>query len=336
LNTKTVIRAALLFVSVVAIGCGKDSSRAPGGDSAGQQAPLRKLRMSSQDHLSQSPIMIAAAEGYFRDEGLDIEFVTGTRSQETLVALVTGDIDVRPGPIHAGFLSAIAQNAKIKAVADEGYLAKDACPYFGIMLRNSLDTSGSPPIKRMRAGSDGPSRYITERLLASRNIPIKNLEVVSLPEVVMYGSLENGAVDAIASTEPTLSRLKPISRLWLSGQQVTPDLQWGVIAFSERLLTADRDLGVRFLRAYRKGVAQFAQGKTQRNVEIISKATGDPADVIREACWPSFRADSRINWESIHEFQVWARANGMMEHTLTQAQVWDSSFLVASDSAIKK
>jgi ABC-type nitrate/sulfonate/bicarbonate transport system substrate-binding protein len=213
---------------------------------------------------------------------------------------------------------------------------KDACPYFGIMLRNSLDTSGSPPIKRMRAGSDGPSRYITERLLALRNIPIKSLEVVNLPEVVMYGALESGAVDAIATSEPTLSRLSKISRLWVYGQQATPDLQWGVIAFSERLLTTDRDLGVRFIRAYRRGVAQLAQGKTQRNVEIIAKATGDGVDVIRDACWPSFRADSRINWASIEEFQVWARANGIMEHVVTQEQAWDSSFLVASDSALKK
>ena len=331
-----IIRTALLFATVVTIGCGKDSARDSANAGAAQQAPLRKLRVASQDHLSQAPIMLATAEGFFRDEGLDIEFVTGTRSQETLVALVTGDIDVRPGPIHAGFLSAIAQNARIRAVADEGYLAKDACPYFGIMLRNSLDTTGSPQIKRIRAGSDGPSRYITERLLASRNIPIKSLEVVNLPEVVMYGSLENGAVDAIATTEPTLSRLKPISRLWLHGQQVTPDMQCGVIAFSERLLTTDRDLGVRFLRAYRKGVAQLAQGKTERNIEIIAKATGDPVDVIRNACWPSFRADSRINWASVEEFQVWARANGMMEHVVTQEQAWDSSFLVASDSAIKK
>ena len=152
----------------------------------------------------------------------------------------------------------------------------------------------------------------------------------------MAGSLESGAIDAISTTEPTLSRLVKVGQRWIGGQQSSPDMQWGVISFSERLLTTDRDLGVRFLRAYRRGVAQFRAGKTPRNIAIIAKETGDPEDVIRDACWPSFREDSRINWKSIEEFQTWARENKMMEQSVTQAQVWDSSFLVASDSAVRK
>ncbi len=324
---------ALLLAGVSAIGCaGSERDKSAGATS---NAPLRKLRVSIQHHLSQAPLMIADAEGFFRDEGLDIEFVPAMRPQETLVALVTGDLDVRPGPMTAGFLSAIAQHAPIRAVADQGYLPAEGCTYYGIVLRKGLDTAGSPPIKRMRTGTDSPGRYIAERLLAMRNIPLEGIETVNLPEVVMAGSLESGAIDAISATEPTLSRLSKIGRRWLSGQQATPELQWGVIAFSDRLLKADHDLGVRFIRGYRRGVAQFRQGKTPRNIEIIAKATGDPEDIIRDACWPSFREDSRINWASIDEYQAWARASKLMEHTVTIEQVWDSSFLVASDSARK-
>ena len=331
--------AATLLAVVMAAGCGAGGERGSNTDAesaagdASPRASRRPLRVSIQEHLSQAPVMIAEAEGFFRDEGLDIEFVPAMRPQETLVALVTGDIDVRPGPMSAGFLSAIAQKAPIRAVADQGYLPKDGCMYFGIVLRNGLDTAGSPPIRRMRSGADSPGRYITERLLAQRRIPVDGIETVSMPEAVMTGALESGAIDAIATTEPTLSRLTGVARRWLSGQQATPDLQWGVIAFSERLLTTDRDLGVRFMRAYRRGVARFREGKTPRNVEIIAKGTHEPEQLIRDACWPSFRSDSRINWASVDEFQAWARAAKLMEHTVTQTQAWDSTFLVASDSA---
>ena len=328
-----------MLVFAVLAGCGSGKSDGMSlVDTSGSRASRgssRKLRVSLQDHLSQAPIMIADAEGYFRDEGLDIEFVPAMRPQETLVALVTGDIDVRPGPMSASFLSAIAQKAPIRAVADEGYLPAGGCMYFGIVLRKGLDTAGSPRIKRMRTGQDGVGRFLTEQLLGKRKISIESVESVSLPEVMMAGSLEDGAIDAISTTEPNLSRLVKVGQRWLGGQEATPDMQWGVISFSERMLNADREAGVRFLRAYRRGVAQYNTGKTPRNIAIIAKATGDPEDVIRDACWPSFRADSRINWTTVEAFQAWALANKLMETTVTQSQVWDSSFLVASDSARK-
>ena len=329
-----ILTTTLLLAAVTATGCGSGNERAKDGmDASADGAPRRTVRVSAQPHLSQAPMMIAAAEGFFRDEGLDIEFVPAMRAQETLVALVTGDIDVRPGPMAAGFLSAIAQKAPIRAVADAGYLAKDGCTYFAIMLRNGLDTAGSPPIKRMRTSQDGVSRFIVEQLLRQRRISLTDIESVSVPEAVMAGSLQSGAIDAIATTEPTISRLSGVSRPWLAGQSVTPDQQWGVIAFSERLLTKDREDGMRFMRAYRRGVAQFLQGRTPRNIEILSQGTSDPAEVIRDACWPSFKPDSRINWPSVERFQVWARANTLMELGVTESQVWDSTFLVATDSA---
>lgn len=324
----------VLMLAAVA-GCGVKERGTDASDST-VRGPLRKLRVSMQEHLSQAPIMIADAEGFFRDEGLDVEFVPGMRPQESMVALVTGDIDVRPGPVSASLLSAIAQKAPIRAVADEGYLPEGGCAYWGILLRKGLDTAGSPPIKRMRAGSDGATRFLSERVLAKRNIPIKGIESVSMPEAVMAGSLESGGIDAIAVTEPTLSRLAKIGQRWMSGQDAAPDMQWGVISFSERLLNNDRDLGVRFVRAYRRGVAQFREGKTPRNVAIIAKGTAETEDIIREACWPSFRENSRIKWEGIETFQAWAMANKLMEQSVTQSQVWDSSFLVASDSASRK
>ena len=78
------------------------------------------------------------------------------------------------------------------------------------------------------------------------------------------------------------------------------------------------------------GVAQYRQGKTPRNVAILAEATGESEDIVREACWLTFRAGSEINWESLMQFQRWANAEGLMEHTLSRDQMWDSTFVTAS------
>ena len=287
-------------------------------------APLRKVRVSFSPLLSWGPLMIAKQEGFFRDEGLDVEFVSTLSSQEELVALVTGDIDVQPGPLHAGFLSAIAQGAKIRIVAGQGALDKDGCTYFGVVRRGNIDPSN---IKRVRASHDGVSRFITSQMLKQKGIDIRHLEVVKLPDPVLARTLQTGSVDAVAASEPTLTRLVRDTPLWLSAEKVLPDYQWGIVAFGERFLYRERETGGRFLRAYSKGVAEYRKGKTDRNVDIIARETGEDPALIREACWLPFREDLRVNWKSIDEFQKWANAQGIMEHTVTFSRAMDTTFL---------
>jgi NitT/TauT family transport system substrate-binding protein len=319
-------RAIALGVLAAAMlaACGANDAPSPEG-----QAPLPKLRVTYLRHLSWGPLMIAQAEGFFRQEGLDVELVPSLNSEEQLAALVTGRIDVHPGPPHTGLLSAIARGANLRIVAGQGELAADGCTYFGIVLRRDLDPARTP-IKRMRMSQSGLTRFAVSRMLAPHGIDVKSIEGVRLPEAVMVSSLERGAIDGLAVTEPSLTRLSKVGHVWIRAEDVVPGLQWGLVTFGERLLTKDRELGVRFLRGYNRGVAQYRQGKTPRNVAIISEATGEPADLIREACWLTFRAGSEINWETLVQFQRWANAEGLMEHTLSREQLWDSTFVNAS------
>ena len=304
-------------------------SRADAPAAEATSAP-RKVRVGFLPHVSWGPIMIAQAEGFFKAEGLDVELVAALKSEESLAALVTGDIDVRPGPLHAGFLSAVAQGAKLRITAGQGELAKDGCTYYGIVVRPGLEPSRATPIRKMRTSQDGATRYITDRMLETRGIDLGTVETIRLPEAVMVMSLERGSIDAVAVSEPALTRTLKVGRMWVRAQDVVPGFQWGVVAFGERLLYKDRDTGLRFMRAYNRGVTQYREGKTPRNVAIIAEATGESEAITREACWPTFRAGSGIDWESIAQFQHWANTEGLMEHTLTREQVWDSSFVSAS------
>jgi NitT/TauT family transport system substrate-binding protein len=304
-------------------------------DVASRTGTPTKLRVALSIHLSWGPLMIAQEEGFFRDEGIEVEFVTAQRPDETLVGLVTGDLDVRPGPLSAGFLSAIAQGAPIKMVAGQGNLVPNTCTYYGIVLRKGLDTAGTPNIRRIRASQDGATRFVVNHMLASRKMDIDDVETIRIPESVMQVALENGSLDAVAVSEPALTRLKKVGTMWMSGEDHVPDFQWAAIAFGERLLTRDRDAGMRFIRAYQRGVEQYRQGKTDRNVEIISRATFETPEHTREVCWPAFAADSRINWESIAAFQTWANAEGIMERSVTRDQAFDSLFITAHQHTVR-
>ena len=288
---------------------------------------LRKVRVAYEQHLGWAPLMIAQAEGFFRDEGLDVEMVLGMQPEDGLVALITGNIDVRPGALHAAFLSAVARGAPIRIVAGSGVLDPEGCTYYGIVLRPGLDSSGTPDVRSIRTSIDGSTRYVASRMLGQRGVSIDRMETMRVQDVMLAMALEKGSIDAAAVTEPALTRLAKIGTLWLSGQDAAPGYQWSVLAMGERMTVRDRDTGLRFMRAWHRAVAQLRQGKTDRNVAILAEANGETVEHTREACWPSFTADSRVNWQSIDEFQHWAKSQGFMERTVTAAQALDSTLV---------
>ena len=303
-----------LSLAIASIACGR---REP---DAGRELP--KVRLSVSHLLNWAPIMIAKDEGFFHDEGVDVEFVNQLTSQEDLVALLSGDLDVLSGPTRGSFFSAISQGAKIKIVAGAGFLARDGCTFYGIVRRPDR-----PTVKRLRASREGLSRFITSRMLERVGIDINTLNVMRVPDPVAVRSLEKGSIDAIAAAEPLLTRMKSIGPVWLAAEKIVPDFQFSTITFGERLLYKDRETGARFLRAYNRGVAQYLEGKTERNVAIIAKATGEAPDLIRRACWLPMRSDLSVNWQSLEEFQTWAKKEGLIQHILTRDQVIDSTFV---------
>ena len=71
------------------------------------------------------------------------------------------------------------------------------------------------------------------------------------------------------------------------------------------------------------------------NVTVLSRATGMTLDELRDTCWPTFREDGRIRLEDILDYQRWARAHELLDTVATPAQLYDSSFAVASDRLMK-
>ena len=86
--------------------------------------------------------------------------------------------------------------------------------------------------------------------------------------------------------------------------------------------------------AYRKGIKRYREGKTTRNLQILTKAMGEDPDLLKSSCWPTVRENSRINLRSLLTFQQWSKAQGFVPQAATPAQLWDSSFVAYADSVL--
>jgi NitT/TauT family transport system substrate-binding protein len=298
---------------------------------------LRKIRVAIQPFLAYAPLLIAEAEGYFREAGLEVEFVKVNRTQDALPALLQGDLDVLPGTAASAVLTAMARGERLRFVADKGYLAPDTCSSTTIVVRADFPLAEArTKLRRITVSRDAPTRYLVSRALASQGIELDSLETVRLPDGVDADALRSGAIDATAGGEPWQTQLRRRIAVtpWLEIEKFLPDQQYSYIIFGQSLLDTDRAAGTRFLAAFRRGVAQYRRGPTERNLDLLVASTGEERSILEEACWPAIRPNGRINLPSLLTYQRWAKEHGFIDLEATSEQMWDSTLLAASDALL--
>jgi len=80
-------------------------------------------------------------------------------------------------------------------------------------------------------------------------------------------------------------------------------------------------------------VRQYNQGKTPRNIEIISRRVQLDPDMARSLCWVPIRNDGAINTQSLLEFQKWGVEQGHQIRIVSDREYGDLEFARKATSA---
>lgn len=306
-------------------------------------AELVKIKVSVLPFLSYAPLFIAQEEGFYAEQGFEVEFVRIDKTSEAMPALAQGQIDVASGFFDVSTLNAIAQGGTIKYVSDKGYLDKDGCgaSTFGVR-KDLIDKLNQDPknIKGMKVAVTPTSaaEYALDLVLKEAGLEISDVEILNIPLPTRLEGMNNGSVDISTWSDPWMVRATAAGHSeWKPWQTIMPDFQFSVIMFGPNFLTKNPELGTKYLIAYLKGVRQYNQGKTARNIEIISKYTQVSPEEVEKSCWMVMRDDGMIdlNAPELIEFQEWAVAKGYQTAVVPVDQFIDLSFIKAANEALK-
>ena len=111
-------RKALSNIGRVAtVGCAVAAGLIPLATPAQQR---RTVKVGVLNSLSEAPTFIAMEEGFFKEEGLDIEVVRFANTADMVAPLSTGQLDVASGAPTLGFLNGALRGLPFKLVADKG------------------------------------------------------------------------------------------------------------------------------------------------------------------------------------------------------------------------
>lgn len=304
------------------------------------QASLQpvNLKVGTSAALSFAPFYIADTEGYFAQQGITVEFPTFTSTKDALAALEQGQLDVLGGNVSPAYFSTVGRGARMKLVADKGYISATGCTDTALLARKSLFEAKAfddpNKLRGMKSSSntvDVPG-YLTDKALNAKGLTLDDLQIGNalLPDPVISDGFAKGTLDFAWANEPSVTRFLEEGNavIWVAANSFMPDYSKGLVIYGPNLLDKNPDVGRRFMLAYLKAVRQYNQGKTDRNMEIISKVTKLDRAFLQKACWPPIRIDGKIVTAPLFDFQAWAVKRKLVDNAVPDEKtLYDPSFI---------
>lgn len=325
-------RLSFLLVCLVALLLAACAGAAPTAAPTAAPQPV-SLKVVILPFISFAPYWIAQDDGYFKEQGLDVEFIDMTNQQDTLPAMLGGQVDVTSGQVYAAMFNAAAKDSPVKIVADKGYINPNSCENIATIGRKGLFDAGdiqADQLKdsRMTIVAGSWNEYFLEKQLKALNLTNTSASNTALSSPAVFEALNAGQVDITVQNEPWVTRMLDAGHVKLTPgiSKLMPNSESAVMLYGAKLLGTNADVGKRFMVAYLRAVRAYNQGKTEHNVAILSKYTKLPAELLQKMCWPALHPNGTINTESMLDFQNWAVSKGIVKTPATAAQLFDTTF----------
>ena len=313
---------------------------------------LPVVRVGVIDALTMSPLFVGVAKGYFRDEGLEIEYVPFDSATSMVVPLAQGRIDAGGGAISASFYNSVARGLDVRIVADMG----NDSPGYGfeqLLVRTDLIKSGRyktiKDLKDMRVAVNtlgAASTVAIDRLLRKAGLTLADVTRVTLPFPQHVRAFQNGGIDASVMAEPTatLTANTGAATRVLNADSWYPDQQIAALFYGASFLGAHRDLGEKFMRGYLRGVRYYNDalrdgklaGPTSSDVIRIlaqSSMIHDPA-VLRVITPNGVDVNGTLNLDSMRADLKFYQAAGLIEAPIEVDGTIDGAFVTDALKAV--
>jgi NitT/TauT family transport system substrate-binding protein len=308
--------AAMLVTTLTGcslLGGGDEDDASESGGSGNLEKSTIKVSIMKTTDLA--PFHLAVKEGYFKDEGLEVEFVDAPSGGESVSKLVSGEVDIAYSS-YTPFFLAESENAAggkggVKLVAD----ASSAGPGSTMVVatpNSSVKTIQDMAGKRVAVTATGTiSDLLTMSTLKTNKVDYKNIKWVPTPFPQTAQALKSGAVDAGFVTEPFIqdtmknAGAQPIFDTAVGPTADMPTAGWGSTGdFTEK----NPNTIAAFQRAMQKGttLALADRSKVEAMLVEFSKVDEDTARMATLLTFQSRLDSTRIQRvpDLMREFDV--------------------------------
>jgi NitT/TauT family transport system substrate-binding protein len=314
------IAAVLVLTSLVATlaaGC----APAPASSEDG------KLKLGVLPILDVIPFFVAEQNGYFKEQGLQVEMVAVKSAQERDALMQTGQIDgVINDLIAVGLFN--KESTKIKVV-HTGRLSFPGAPQFRVLAAPNAKIEKPADLKGVPVGISQNTviEYITDRMLRAEGLAPADIsvqEVTAIP--VRYEQLLNGNIKAATLPDPLGQGAIAAGARLIVDDTKYPQYSQSVVSFRVDTLTAKPNTVKKFLLAYEKAARELNANPTKYQGLLVEQGRV-PKAIEGSYKMPPFPEKGIPEPAQVSDAVQWMKEKKLIARDLAYADMVDASFL---------
>jgi ABC-type nitrate/sulfonate/bicarbonate transport system substrate-binding protein len=276
---------------------------------------------------SELEIYIADKEGFFRDEGLHVSYVTGGSPSNVINLIATGSVGIAVDSTDNA-MGAIAHGLPLKLMAP-GFQAN---PYTLVTAASIKDWSQLKGASVLIGQKLDVSGIALARMAQAHGMTMDDFNlVVGTSTTARYTGLMSGNVQATMLNQPydIEAQVKGM-RILAVAHDYIKDWAFQSIVVNTNWLAANRPAAVHFLRAIRKAI-QYGYSHPDQAVTIMAATTNITPDIGRKAYdlnwrqWRAFDPDLRFNLAGMRAVAQGAVGSGILTSVPEMSTFYDTS-----------
>lgn len=307
-----------------------------------------KINVGALRFTSHSASFAAYERGYFKAEGLDVEFKFFQAAQPMAVAIASGDVDFGVTAISGGLIN-LAHKGAIKVIGGALHEEKSIDGQMILVSKNAYDAGVTTPAK-LKGRTFGITQtgssfhYMAHKIAQKEGFSGREIKVKPLQKVgAIIGALKSGQIDAwsiVPHIAKALSKSPAITPIGKVADYI-PDYQVTTVFTSAKNAAEKKDLVKRFLKAFSRGADDF-------NAALVDKTAGDAAaeDMVKlihkyvytsrpyAKAAPSIRngamrinKNAALNVTNVADQLKWFQSEGLVSKDISIDTLVDKSFV---------
>ncbi len=293
------------------------------------QAPAETptLKIGLLPVLEALPIYVADAQGYFKSEGIMVEYVPAASAAERDQLMQAGQID---GMIN-DLISTVLYNKETQKIAVVRFArtaTPDSAQYSVLAAKGSGITKASDLKGVEVAISEGTViAYVTDRLLQLEGLQpadIKTTNVVKIADRMQL--LNQGNLKAATMPDPYSSLALQNGATVVVDDRAHNELGNSVLSFSTATLKAKPNTVKKFLAALEKAVNDVNANPDQY-ANVLTDKKLIPAPLAGKYKLPKFPAASVPTEAQFKDVEDWMTGKNLLKTNVPYTQLVDASYL---------
>ncbi len=286
MKRKLSLALALVLTLGVLAGCG---SKPNAVYNKGEQGPATKpadptpvasLKIGQLPVIDGLPFWVAEAQGYYKQQGVDVELITFKSALERDAALEGGQIDGTMTDI-IGAVGVYEKGTPVQITSLALGATKEESPFAIVAAPNSgIDTAADLKNVEIGISTNSVIHYTTEKMLLENGFTPDEIKVTNIPQIpVRFEALMSGQIKAATLPEPLLSlAVAKGAKLILNDVNAKQNYSHSVIVFTDKAVKEKTEGLKRFFLAYNLAVLDIKANPTAFK-ELLADKAKLPAEI---------------------------------------------------------